>query len=65
MLDQYGAQGFGVLTSAPIDATLYDKLDKICGGRGIEQRHMSVLELERALSRNPTVKNCFFPSRLM
>jgi len=61
MLDQYGAQGFGVLTSTLIDATLYDKLDRICGGRGIEQGHMSVLELERALSRNPTVKNRFFP----
>jgi hypothetical protein len=63
MLDQYRAQGFGVLTSAPIDATLYDKLDSVCGGRGIEQGHMSVFELERALSRNPIVKNRFFPSR--
>jgi hypothetical protein len=63
MLEQYGAHGFGVLTSTLIDATLYDKLDSICGGREIEQSHMSVLELERALSRNQTVKNRFFPSR--
>jgi hypothetical protein len=61
MLDQYNAQGFGVLTSTSIDATLYDKLDKVCGGRGVEQMHMSVLELERALSRNLSVKNRFFP----
>jgi len=62
MLEQYGAQGFGVLTSTMIDATLYDKLDKICDGRGIDQYHMSKLELERALARSPTVKSRFFPA---
>lgn len=60
MLEQYGAQGFGVLTSAPIDATLYDKLDRICDHRNVEQRHMSVHELEWALSRYPTIRDRYF-----
>lgn len=60
MLEQHGAYGFGVLTSALIDATLYDKLDKICDHRNVKQRHMSVLELERALSRNPTIRDRYF-----
>ncbi len=63
MLEQYAAQGFGVLTSAPIDATLYDKLDRICVRRKVEQRHMSVYELERALSRNPTIRDRYFSRR--
>lgn len=63
MLEQYGPQGFGVLTSAPIDATLYDKLDRVCGHRNVEQRHMSVYELERALSRYPTIRDRYFPRR--
>ncbi|UXR92833.1 restriction endonuclease [Agrobacterium tumefaciens] len=61
MLEQYGAQGFGVITSAQMDATLYDKLDAICGKRGVEQYHLSVLELERALGRNRRVRQKFFP----
>src|SRR5260221_2695231 len=42
MLEQYVAHGFGVMTSAVIDATLYDKLEKVCGGRQIDQRHFFV-----------------------
>jgi hypothetical protein len=60
LLEQYDAQGFGVLTSVPIDATLYDKLDRICNHRNVEQFHMSVHELERALSRYPTIRNRYF-----
>lgn len=60
MLDSYGAEGFGVMTSAVIDATLYDKLDSVCGKRGISQLNFSRLELERALVRNPTIRNCYF-----
>lgn len=60
MLEQYGAQGFGVMTSAPIDATLYDKLEAVCKRRGIEERHFSVLELERALGRLPHLRLRYF-----
>ncbi|WP_027161931.1 restriction endonuclease [Mesorhizobium sp. WSM1293] len=61
MLEQYGAQGFGVITSAQMDATLYDKLDAICSKRQVDQYHLSVLELERALGRNRRVRQKFFP----
>jgi hypothetical protein len=61
MLEQYGAQGFGVITSAQMDATLYDKLDAICSHRRVEQYHLSVLELERALGRNRRIRQKFFP----
>jgi hypothetical protein len=61
MLDQYGAGGFGVFTSAPIDATLYDKLDGVCQRRGIKQSHYSVHELERRLARYPAILRKYFP----
>lgn len=60
MLDHYGVGGFGVMTSAPIDATLYDKLDSVCDRRGVEKLTFSVLELERALARNPVLKDRYF-----
>ena len=60
MLDHYGAYGFGVMTSALIDATLYDKLDSVCGRRDVRQRHFSVLELERAIARQPSIRKRYF-----
>jgi hypothetical protein len=60
MLDSHAAEGFGVMTSALIDATLYDKLDGVCGKRSISQLHFSRLELERALVRLPAVRKCYF-----
>jgi len=60
MLDQYNAQGFGVMTSAPIDATLYDKLDAVCGKRSILRRDYSVLELERELHARPAIRARYF-----
>ncbi|MFJ5486060.1 hypothetical protein [Pectobacterium actinidiae] len=60
MLDHYDAQGFGVITSAPIDATLYDKLDAVCDKRNVEQMNFSVLELEQALARHEFVRRRYF-----
>lgn len=60
MLDHYGVSGYGVMTSAPIDATLYDKLDAVCDRRGVEKLTYSVLELERALARNPHIRERYF-----
>jgi len=60
MLDQYDAQGFGVMTSAPIDATLYDAIDAICTKRGIEQKHFSLFEIERYLNRHPSIMRKYF-----
>lgn len=61
MLDQYRAEGFGVMTSALIDATLFDKIDNVCGRRSIETLNFSILELDRALVRNPTIRKRYFP----
>lgn len=61
MLDQYDADGFGVMTSTLIDATLYDKLDSVCCRRKVEQLHFSILELDRALIRNASVRRRYFP----
>ena len=60
MLDSYSAEGFGVMTSTLIDATLYDKLDNVCGKRSVTQLHFSRLELERALVRLPAIRKCYF-----
>lgn len=62
MLEHYSAEGFSVMTSALIDATLYDKLDAVCGKRGVEQLHFSAMELERAVSRSTAIRDRYFPS---
>jgi len=59
-LDQYGAGGFGVMTSAPIDATLYDKLDALCTRRNVKQRNYSVYELERELVQHADLRHLYF-----
>lgn len=63
MLDHYDVGGYGVMTSAPIDATLYDKLDAVCDRRAVEKMTFSVLELERALARNPVIRERYFGMR--
>jgi hypothetical protein len=60
MLEHYDAGGFGVMTSALIDATLYDKLDVICDRRRVKQYHFSRIELERALAQHNTLKKRYF-----
>ena len=61
MLTQYAAGGFGVMTNAPIDATLYDKLEAVCSARDVGQMHMSRLEIEHALVANPSLRKKYFP----
>ena len=59
-LDQYGADGFGVMTSGPIDATLYDKLDALCARRKVKQHNYSVYELERELLQHADIRYRYF-----
>lgn len=61
MLEQYKAQGFGIMTSAIIDSGLYDKIESVCGNRKVQQYHFSKLELERALARNLAIRKRYFP----
>ncbi|MBS6059875.1 MAG: hypothetical protein E6199_02175 [Mixta calida] len=60
MLDLYDVEGFGVLTNTTIDATLYDKVDKVCSKRGIEQLNFSALEIEKELIRKPYIRMKYF-----
>ncbi|WNK42639.1 hypothetical protein [Pantoea agglomerans] len=60
MLDLYDVEGFGVLTNTTIDATLYDKIDKVCSKRGIDQLNFSALEIEKELIRKPYIRMKYF-----
>lgn len=62
MLEQYGAEGFGIMTSAAIDATLFDAADAICERRNIAQKHFSSFEIERFLNQRPELRRKFFGS---
>lgn len=62
MLEQYNAGGFGVMTSALIDATLYNKMDSICSRRKIKQMNFSVLELERVILKDIAFFERYFSS---
>jgi hypothetical protein len=59
-IDQYGADGYGVMTSVVIDPTLYDKLDGISKNREIKLAHWSVYEIERFLVSYPDIKKRYF-----
>ena len=43
-----------------IDATLYDKLDKLCKKRGVDQLNFSALEIEKELIRKPYIRARYF-----
>lgn len=60
IMDQHGAQGYGLITSGVIDSALYDRLDGISVSRGFKIETWSVLEIERYLSRHPQIKERYF-----
>ena len=60
MLDQYNAEGFCILTSGIIDATLHDKLDTLKEDKGFEVERWSYLEIERFLAEYPEIKARYF-----
>jgi len=60
IMDQHGAQGYGLMTSGVIDSALYDKLDGISVSRRFKIETWSVLEIERYLSRHPQIKDRYF-----
>lgn len=61
-IDQYGAGGYMVFTTAVIDSTLYDKLEGIGKNRKIEQEAWSGLELERFLQGHRDLLARYFRS---
>jgi hypothetical protein len=61
-VDQYGADGYCVMTTGLIDATLRDKLEGIKRNRKIQYEAWSRLELERFLARHLDIVHRYFPS---
>jgi hypothetical protein len=58
---QYGAQGYGVFTTAVIDATLYDMLDGFIKNGHLYSYHCwSKYELERFVNRHQLIKRKYF-----
>lgn len=60
VIDQYGAQGFGVMTSGVVDATLWDKLNEITGRRNIGQDVWDQLRLEHFLANHREIRERYF-----
>ncbi len=53
VIDQYGAEGYVVMTCGYIDATVFDRLDGIAATRKLEVITWSRFEIERFLARRP------------
>jgi len=60
MLEQYGAEGFGLMTSTVIDPTLTDRVEAICKSRNLAEGHFDVFQLERVLARNQGIRARYF-----
>ncbi|MGM0582794.1 MAG: restriction endonuclease [Bacteroidota bacterium] len=56
VIDQYGADGYGLICNCYIDSTLFDRLDGISNNRCIDIETWSCFEVERFLSRRPNLK---------
>jgi hypothetical protein len=57
---QFGAGGYGVMTSTLIDSTLFDKLDGVARTLGIQTITKSKYELERFLEKHSAIKSRYF-----
>lgn len=60
IIEQYEADGYGIFTSGVIDATLFDKIDKIASKRKLKTVLSSKYELERDLSMLLELKDRYF-----
>jgi len=60
VVDQYGASGFGVMTNAVIDSTLYDKLDAIGLNRSVDTDTWDGSRLQRAVALRPDLRRRYF-----
>jgi hypothetical protein len=59
-VEQFGARGYGIMTNVVIDATLYDKLDRLALNRSMKIESYSVYNLERALLLFPNIREKYF-----
>ncbi len=60
VIDQYGADGYGIMSNSIIDASLYDKLDGISENRKVSMDNWSKLEIERFIARRPNLYERYF-----
>lgn len=60
IIEQYGADGYGIFTSGVIDPTLFDKIDAIAKRKQIKTEFSSRYELERTLAQLPKLKERYF-----
>ncbi|MET2972680.1 hypothetical protein [Vibrio harveyi] len=60
VIDQYGAHGYGLMCNCYIDATLLDRLDGIAQNRNITRETWDRFQIEKFLSRHPTLSDKFF-----
>lgn len=56
VIEQYCAEGYGLMCNCYIDSTLFDRLDGISNRRGVDIETWSGFEVERFLSRRPLIK---------
>lgn len=60
-VEQYGAQGYGIMCSGYIDATLHDRVDAIANQRQLAPtRKLDRFHLERFLARRPHLIRRYF-----
>ncbi|MBU0718902.1 MAG: restriction endonuclease [Planctomycetes bacterium] len=62
VIDQYVAGGFGIMTNAVIDSTLYDKLDAITARRCVERDTWDGQRLHRFVRARPDLLERYFPA---
>lgn len=60
LIEQYEADGYGIFTSGVIDATLFDKIDRISSKRKLKTILYSKYEMERDLAMLPKLKDRYF-----
>lgn len=63
VIEQYDAGGYGVMTCGYIDATLHDRVDSICGKRGVEVRKVDRFQLQAFVSARPHLVDKYFRVR--
>lgn len=60
IIEQNDGDGYGIFTSGPIDATLFDKVEAIAKRKNIKTILNSKYELERDLAQLPQLKERYF-----
>lgn len=63
VIEQYDVGGYGVMTCGYVDATLHDRVDLICGKRGVEVRKVDRFLLQAFVAARPHLVDKYFRAR--